>query len=682
MPAGPQSGHWLRRNDTVWTPPRVIFLDSETRTEGSGQTETEVLRCWAAQLVRRRDRRRAGQVSWADGETQDQAAAAIDRWCSEEKTTWLYAHNVGFDLVTTRLAQNLAVHGWQLSSRFGLSSNAPWCVLHKGRREVRPHLGERDDPAAPPRVKWDHTLTITDSFSLLPVALEQISAYTAADKPPLPAQDDSPAAWMARCRADVAVLAQAVLDVMDWWEDNEAGRWAVTGPACGWASYRHTIQTGDVLISGDPDVLAVEHAACYGGRRDVFKVGSLPRGRYAEIDFTAAYPTIAANVPLPRKVMGRLTPGMAEAILSGRCPYGMIAEAEITTDRPRWPLRSLGRVFYPVGTFRTVLAGPDIAAAHARGQLVSIGAGWFYSMSGHMAPWARWVLGLLNAPEGQVKGPVRIAAKNWSRAVIGKTAQRGWRTTSWPGPPSDDWAYEEAFIAGSDHRASITGLAGDYWLSVADQDGSHEFPAILAYVEAHVRQRLNDVIEHAPAGAVIQCDTDGLMADCNALADPLWLPPPPPGGWRPARPAAEQMAEAWSELSDPLVMRVKSQYREVIMYGPQHAVLDGRARLAGVPASAWQAGDGRWCARLWPGLSWQMTQGSGRGYDRPVQPYLVTGPYAQGWVLDSGAVVPVEAHVGGGGHTHLLAWPLTRWARAGARLAADQSAWTEGLRGE
>lgn len=671
--------HWLRRNDTCWTPPRVIFLDSETRTEGSGQTETEILRCWAAQLVRRRDRRRPGEASWAEGESQEAAAAAVDRWASEEKTTWLYAHNVGFDLVTTRLAQQLAALGWELSSRFGLSSNAPWCVLHKGRREVPVDSSGEAASGSAVRVKWNHTLTITDSFSLLPVGLPVLDAYATRDKPPLPAQDDSLETWLARCRADVQILSDVVLAVMDWWEASECGRWAVTGPACGWAAYRHTITTGDVLISGDPAVLAAEHAACYGGRRDVFRIGSMPPGRYAEIDFTSAYPTIAGSVPLPRKVLGPLTPGIAGAILDGRCPYGMIAEVEICTDRPRWPLRARGRVFYPVGRFNTVLAGPDIQAAADRGQLARIGAGWFYSMSRHMAPWAGWVLGLVGGGDGQVPGPVRIAAKNWSRAVIGKTAQRGWRTEPYYGPPSDDWSYEEAFIAGSEARASVTGLAGDYWLSVADQDGSHEFPAILAYVESHVRQRLNDVLEAAPPGAVIQCDTDGLMADCSALgrAGAAYVPP------RLAAQAAYSSQEAhiayWSALADPLVMRVKSQYREVVLYGPQHAVLDGRARLAGVPASAWQTGDGQWCARLWPGLSWQMQQGSGRGFDRPVQPYLVTGPYAQGWVLNDGAVVPAETHIDAGGCTHLLPWPATRWAQAGAQLAPIQSAWSEGL---
>lgn len=675
-------GHWLRRNDSTWTPPHVVFLDSETATTGSGDTEMEVLRCWAAQYVRRRDRRHPGTSVQAEGIDQWAAARTVDRWATEGKTTWLYAHNVGFDLVTTRLAQNLATYGWDLSSRFGLAGNAPWCVLHKGKRARSRDREMHDSDQGKSGDKWDHTLTITDSWSLLPVALEVIGQATGQGKLPLPAQDGSLADWLNRCSTDVAILADAVLAVMDYWDEHELGRWAVTGPACGWNAYRHTIKTGDVLISDDRAVLETEHAACYGGRRDVFRVGDMPPGQYAEIDFTAAYPTIAAHVQLPRKVMGRLTAPVYDRILDGRSQYGMLAEVTLTTSQPRWPLRAGGRVFYPVGTFRTVLAGPDIKAAYDRGALDQVHRGWFYSMSGHMQPWARHVLGLVQDSGGQVPGPVRIAAKAWSRAVIGKTAQRGWRTVPWLGPPGDDWSYEEAFIAGEPHRASVTGLAGQYWLSIADQEGSHEFPAILAWIEAEVRQRLNDVIEAAPPGAVIQCDTDGLMVSYAVVQDQAdklgWALFPLAGEMRPV----EHLVSEWNKRTDPLRLREKATYRDVVVYGPQHVVLDGQPRMAGVPASAWQAGDGRWNARLWPGLSWQIQQGSTAGYTRPVQPYLITGPYAQGWVLADGAVRPVEAAVGRGGKTRLLRWPETRWAARGDVLGPVQAGWSKGLTDE
>lgn len=659
----------------------AAFLDSETRTVQAGADQVEQLRCWTARLVHRRHRRRAGETARAEGTEPAQFAAVIDQWACTDKSLWLYAHNAGFDLVTTRLPVELARLGWELSSRHAITGSAPWLVMHKGRQEVKTTRGTSKDGTSPPRVKWQHTLTIADSFSLLPVSIEQLSDASGIAKPPLPTQDAPVTEWLARCHADTEILAWSVLTLMDWWESNNLGKWSVSGAACAWNSYRHRLDVHDVLIDPDQRALDVEHAACYGGRRDAFRVGQLPAGRYAEIDFTAAYPTIAATQQLPRKRLGRLHPKMAAAILNGRTAYGMLASVEVETDVPRWPLRARGRVFYPVGRFRTVLAGPDIQAAHDLGALRDVGDGYFYSMSGHMQDWARWVLDVQQSADGQVPLPARIFAKAASRSACGKWAQRGWQTTTWQGPPGDDWSFAETFIAGSDHTASICGLAGKYYLSIADQEGAHEFPAVLAYIEAHVRQRLNQILSVVPGDAVVQCDTDGMMVSVSRVD--AWIGQGFTGmlftgsGGEPLQRLCELIAPATA----PLVMRVKREYGSAVVYGPQHVVLDGRPRFSGVPGSARRAPDGRWEARLWPGLAWQVQHGAQEGYTRPVQQYLVVGPYASGWVLGDGAVRPVEAAVRPDGATVILPWTDTRWHAAGDVLADAQADWAGRLTG-
>lgn len=671
--------HYLAQNHHSWTPAAVIFLDSETRTEGEGQAESEVLRCWSAQFVRRRHRRKAGEQETAEGTDRASAAAAIDAWACSDKSTWLYAHNVAFDLVVTGLAAELARLGWVLSSRHAVAGSSPWLILHKGPRTEKIRSGRARPGGQAERIKWQHTLTVTDSFSLMPVKLEQLAAYSTYSKPPLPAQDDDLESWLARCRVDTRILAWSVLTLMDWWDGSDLGKFSISGAACGWNTYRHTIGKRDVVIDPDSSAVDFEHQAVYGGRRDVFRCGQLPRGRYGEIDFAGAYPTIASTQPLPARRMGRLTQQIATAIIKGQCPYGMVAECVISTDVPRYPLRQYDRVFYPVGRFTTTLAGPEIIEASRNGDLESVGAGYFYAMSYHMRPWARWVLSLQDQPEDKVPGPARIWAKGASRSVCGKWAQRGWSTEPFQGPPTDDWSYEEAWIAGSEARASICGLAGKWYLSIADQESEHEFPAVLAYIESHCRLRLNRVIELAPAGSVIQCDTDGVMASMQMIEDGPLAEPADMIGSRIRQETIDAQLATWAQAAAPLVMRIKHEFRQAVVYGPQHVVIDGRPRFSGVPASAWQTGDNRWAARLWPGLSWQIQHGTETGYKRPVQGYLIIGPYAPGWILADRSVRPVEAAVWPDGSTALLPWELSRWAALGDVLAPDQGGWATAL---
>lgn len=671
--------HFLPRNHASWAPAAVVCLDSETVTSASGADELETLRCWTAQMTRRRHRRRAGEISRAEGTTQPAVAAAVDGWASEDKSTWLFAHNVGFDLVTTRLPAELAALGWELSSRHAVTGSAPWIILHKGKYTVR----ERDNRTAgaerEERVKWQHTLTVADSFSIMPVPLAVLADASGIPKPPLPHRDAPADEWIARCWADTRILSWAILTLMTWWEDNDLGKWSVSGAACAWNSYRHTLDDRDVVIDPQRPAIENEHQACYGGKRHVFRCGQLPAGRYAELDFRNAYAVIAATQPLPRKRMGRLTPQLARQILGGQSRYGMLARVTVTTDVPRWPLRARGRVFYPVGQFTTVLADPDLKDAHARGALAAVHDGWFYSLSNHMAPWAERMLAIYNDAGGEHPEPARIWAKGASRSGCGKWAQRGWSTIPYPGPPGDDWTFEDVWVAGRSAPASVVGLAGTYWLSVADQEGSHEFPAVLAWIESHTRVRLNALLDILPPGAAIQCDTDGAMASVTQLDGAAARGIIPDYRQFPPGERLDALAEWLSAYTAPLQLRVKREFRAAVVYGPQHVVIDGEPRFSGVPRSARPDGAGRWSARLWPGLAWQIEHGTRGSYVRPVQDYLIVGPYAHGWVLDDGAVMPVEAADDQEGTAHLLPWDQTRWAAAGARLAPAQAGWAGGL---
>lgn len=671
--------HYVKPAGKTYTPAAVIFLDTETREDQRQLLEVHTLRLWEAQLVRRRDRRRPGEHLTETGQTAADLASKIDAWASYGETTWLYAHNVGFDLTVTRLATHLGESGWVLSSRFAVGGDSMWAVFHKGPREAVVKERRGREVVTRTRVKWAHTLTIADSASLFPGPLAQLGPHVGILKPPLPDDDDTDAAWAARCHADVDILRSAVLTLMDWWDANDLGHWTVTGAGQAWQTYKRTLTPRQLVIDHDPGILGIERQALYGGRRDVFRVGQLPPGRYAEVDYEAAYPSIAANFPLPAKASCRVGEQHRRLALRGRVPAGMLAEVTICTDTPRWPVRVGGRVFYPVGRFRTVLAAPDIQAAADAHCLEAVHDGWLFTLTNHLRAWARQVLSWIRAADGTLPGVVRIWAKLASRAVIGKFAQRGWSTVPFVGPPCEGWSVEQTSDLYTGMRGVVTGVNGDYWLSWADQRGEHERPAVLAFVEAHVRARLSAVIASEFGPAIMQCDTDGVMVS-HGLLDQLaaGLPERWTHG-RATRPGTPEVLQAWNSASYPLVMREKLQFSRGTVYGPQHVILDGRPRFAGVPKGAWHTKDQLWMARLWPGLVWQSQHGVADGYARPLQPYRVAPNYAAAWALADGTTRAAETTVEADGSTALLHWKHTRWAASGAVLAQFQAAWATGL---
>lgn len=695
----PRQVHYLRSNETSWTPPSVISLDTETRVI-QADPEVQALRCWHARADYRRGARRLpGEQAEGGGTDAADLTARVDRWARKWDETWLYCHNLNFDLAVTRLPLALAGLGWEVQD-MAVDCAAPWMKLAaSGRR-----------------------LVIADSHAIWPVPLAELGAAAGITKPPLPGGDD-PAAWMARCAADTLILHTALLQLLAWHDENQLGRWSLTGAATGWNTMRHlqsakTSKTARTArerlglpgvdpaaqpITVDPDPAALEHdrAAIYGGRRQTWRHGRLPRGRYVEADFERAYQVVMAELPLPRK-RGRWfdsLPADSRLVDDPARQWSILAECEIETDAPRWPCRlpirgpgtqgaasedqtgipdgGDNRVFYPVGRFRTVLAGPDIAEARRLGCLRSIGRGQVHQLGWALRPWARWSLA---AQADENTPPVAvIALKHQGRAVAGKWAQKRWEKRKIGLSTSYGWGYEDAWVAGSNCRGSIIDMAGVKYLAWPGGDGDNAYPAILAFIEAYVRTAAGRVIEGLGEDAVIQWDTDGGIINARVIS-PTTRPRTHRAG--PGRLHADDLAAALGILSErtaPLRLREKTIYGQVEVIGPQHLTLDGRRRWSGVPASAEQRADGSYQAHTWPKLAWQMAKGDPRGYVRHVQTYRLAASYAPGWLAADGAVLPVEVGPAPGGANRIMPWPETRHAAAGRRLAPTQPAVLAGL---
>lgn len=621
--------HRVRPNHREWTPPQLVCFDTETMPEDVPEGELHTLRCWSARLdVRRARSASAVGVSRGYGYTAAELADQVEIWAAGQRTLWVYAHNLSFDLAVTRLPAVLHGRGWQVTGH-AVASDSPWLRMKRGQC----------------------VLTFCDSWGWLRAPLEHIGADVGYVKPDLPAWTDSDADWLARCQADTEILALAMTQLMDWWDAQQLGSWTLTGSAGGWNTWRHKTTHALPLIVPDAEQTAADRRAIYGGRREAFRHGDLAGGPWVLADFKSAYPAIAAAVPLPAARQGNFASLPIDSPLVCGDKFGIIAEVEIVTAEPRWPVRVNGRIAYPVGHFRTVLAGPEIAAARDAGCLAAIGPGWLHRLSPHMQEWAQWVLDVTGDQREDVPRVARRAVKHWGRAVIGKTAARGWRTVPLETLGGSGWDYRPAWNAAEQVPSHLIDVCGQVAEVMPAGDGDNAYPAILAWVESWTRVQLSRAIDYFGRGHVVTCDTDGLIVT----------------------------ADRWEECGGaplrfgPLTMRSKGTYSQVQVLGPQHVITPGDTKLAGIPRRHDTAEDGRLTALLWPKLSTQMSLRPGAtepAYLRPRQTYTLAASYVTGWVALNGAVRPLDAAVCGEGTTHLLPWPQPDSGTYPARLQA------------
>lgn len=642
--------HHLRPNETVWTPPTVAFIDTEARWTQAGDLETQTMRLWCGLLVDRRQiKHKDPGRHWGHGDTPAELADWVESCFVGRDTVWCYCHNLNYDVSISALPLRLAERGWEIRD-FSVRAGAPWFRI--GRRHK--------------------SLTLADSWSWLPQSLASIGALMGRHKVDLPDDLADAADWHRRCAVDVDLTARAMLDLMAWWDRHRLGRWTISGPASGWNAYRHRKHTWPVTIDVTPELVAQDRLAVRGGRKDSAVYRRPQGGPWVELDLKRAYPTTVRELPTPFRRAWQFKSLDLDSPWIGSPHFGPVAECVISTSSPRYPVRWRSVNWYPVGTFSTVLAGPELAEARDRGELVEIRGGQMHQLGYPMRDWANWVLD--PTAGGTVDTPtVAVAACNhWGRSVIGKWGAHGHTAELRGVATRPGWHVGEAYDARTNSRAAEVDMAGRQWWIQYDGDSENCYPAVLAWVESYVRVRLSRVLDSL-AGAWVTADTDGLIVDLYR-PDTWWrhLAGPGRAKIRDAMGAAERLCAELAPLVAPLTLRPKKLIRSLDVLGPQHYQADDDRRYSGLPSTADELGPGEYRVTDWPGLQYQMNHAAPGSYVRPTRTVRYLGPTCHRWVLADGTTRPVVMTMRPDGGNDVLPWGESYGTELGNVLAGVQ----------
>lgn len=650
-------GRYLRRNDKVWTPPTLITFDSESWRSERPDGEDQRLRLWCARMD---DRRSVGgklaQHHRAQGRDGSELARQVDQWCKGRETVWLYAHNLGYDLTTTRLIEYLCSMGWTVD-RCSTIPEYLFLFLSNGRKR----------------------LTITDSHHMLPLRLGEIGNMLGMHKLSMPAKDAPDDDWFTYCARDVDVLASAVLTLMEHWDDYALGNWSISGAACGFRAMRHMMPPKSMVLIDDAEGSENDRAGIYGGRRYCWRHGQQPPGRYSELDFTQAHATVAANYPMPVKRGTWFNSLPLNHIAINSRLAMIIAEVEVETDVPRFPCRIDGRVWYPVGRFRTVLASPEIAWARELGCLRAIGRGQFHYLSNALRPFFTRVLDVTSAPNTSYHPLVRAMWKQWGRSVVGKFAQHGYQVTDTGMLTDKPWFYEKAVNAQTGEQYWLVHYDGTIHAARERGDGASAYPAVLALVESYERVAIGKAAERLGPDVIIQCDTDGLWADVGALehgaATNLGFDLTDID----RRARVELAIDVTNRELGHLQLREKHSVGRMSVWGPQNYDAGNYTKHSGRPGRLTEVQDGIWAGNVFPAISHQMTYSNPGVYRLELVSWTRPACVIPAWVLDGGRTAAVEVAAGAGGTQMLAPFDRTRQAASGARLGPAQHPALDGL---
>lgn len=555
--------HWVKVNHTERIPHRWIVADCESHRVAATDGETQTLRCAVA--VRWRDDLASGEQRQLERFTDaGQFWRWVREWCYTHGRTVLWFHNASVDLNWLEAFNWLPALGYDLA----------WCNL------------DRDVST----LKWysQHgTLMIADTYTWTAAGLDKLAPLTGIRKPPLPADDDSEAAWLARCEADVLITEAIVRPLLAYIRKEHLGNWQPSGAGMGYTAWRHRFYPQKVLVHDDSDALAAERAAMHSNRAEAWWHGKAPGGPFSEIDMHMSYCRIAAECDLPAKLWEYEDHPPREWHDWALRKFRVLARVYVRTDVPCVPCRHDGRTIWPVGEFETVLWDTELALIGEHGGSYDVLEQWRYTRKPALKEWAQWTMGQCALDEPDIDLIAKTWVKHQSRAVIGRMGLRNGTWVEW----ADNWLPYAGLSTMTDLATGTTTRLMHVGRKVFEetdrQEAQQSTPQIPSWIMAECRARLWRATLAAGQDHVVHLDTDSLIADARGTAQLLAAAAAGlPGGWR-----------------------VKDHHRALEVIGPRHYRTPTARQVPGVPRTAAETEPGVYVGETWDSLARTLTDG-------------------------------------------------------------------------
>ena len=382
-----RSGRKLKRNHSNALPGVIIIYDTETKptaNNDSGRSFSHVFRLGCAISARLKGGK-------ATGITRNDIFEPADFWqlvyslTGPRHTTWLISHNILFDLVVSGFADqftsgNLSID-WPRSKR---------------KREHNdpddPHCSAIAVLKSPPTIiacrcqKTQGRLVMVDTLNWFPMSVKQLGEACKLPKLEMPAFEDSDDAWRAYCFRDCEILLHTFLELVRWVKESRFGMFRYTGPAQAMSAFRHRFMQHDICIHDNAEVRKFERTGYFGGRTEVFHAGQINQTVY-QLDVNALFPSVMQTGLFPSKLVRYdLHDGYMELLpaIDWSCS---LAEVDLITMVPLFACRVEHGVYYPIGHFRTVLCGRELAYAKRHGHIKAVKSWAEYQCEPLFAEW-------------------------------------------------------------------------------------------------------------------------------------------------------------------------------------------------------------------------------------------------------------------------------------------------------
>jgi hypothetical protein len=336
-------------------------------------------------------------------------------------------------------------------------------------------------------------------------------------------------------KAALAATVQALKDYHRLCQVYDLGSLQTTAASQSFYAYRRSHMFHDIVTHPTEKVISLERAAYYGGRCECLRLGHF-REKLYHLDVNLMYTALGLITPFPRKHIANWTSEYeCQPIINDKFQC-LIADVTIHTQSPYFPVREkvkfdpnmspIGRggrerIIYPVGTFRTALAGPELAVAMAAGCVVKWHRVQYYEPAPLMKHWSQFAIDMRATCEFHKLGHLRSCIKRIINALPGKWGQRSkkWVDFDYKDTSGEkqsevtEWIMETGLHPATEDITTYRTIAGKTQYMDCEELCATSCPSIAAFWTSAGRVYLYGIIEQAGRNNVFYYDTDSVIVN-------------------------------------------------------------------------------------------------------------------------------------------------------------------------
>lgn len=537
-----RQAHYLRPAGSTRIPRQHLALDVEARTGMVNGLWQQSWRLACGDYF-------TGHVErgWKLGD-QKTWHKPLDLWVDvnsrvgKDRRLVVWCHNLAYDMRVSGALNYLPAFGFELEG-IALEHVAGWARFTRGTS----------------------TVLMVDLASWLPAPLSKVAQDLGTRQPPRPGDDASTELHEHRCREDVRVAREAVMQIMDLIESEDLGPWRPTGAGQSHSAWRRRFYTHRCLVHDHLEALDAERHASWTGRAEAWRHGELDHGPYTEFDLSLAYCQIAADSQLPAVFVGEAAstdPAWLSA-LSGS--HAILSKVTVTTDVPLVPTMGDEHILWPTGTFDTVLWDPELAMLTANDCDVTVHQAWVYRKAPVLAEASQWVIDKLANLDGSVTAVQHRMLKHWARTLVGRCALRYRIWEKWGTAEDEDVTLGMYHDWDTGNVSEMMQVGNQLRVLSEQQESPDSMPQIPGWVMSECRRRLWATMCVAGLDHVVYVDTDSIITDSLGT----------------------QRIQRWLSKGGGWPTHIKGTYQKLTIHGPRMLTVDDERRMAGVPLQAY-----------------------------------------------------------------------------------------------